>query len=119
MPILREDLDAGRVALDRPDEADAEPVPPIHPGELLLTEWLDPLGLAPDRVAADLAVTPDRIAALLHGESAIDVDLALRLARYFGTDAQSWMTLQVRYDLETAERTLAERVAREVKPHAA
>jgi addiction module HigA family antidote len=95
---------------------------PIHPGEILDTEFLTPFGVSQYRLAQDLGVTPIRISKIVNGERPISVDTALRLARYFGTSAAVWLRLQVRYDLEVAERELGKRINREVKvrqqPHA-
>lgn len=88
---------------------------PIHPGEVLLEDFMKPLGLSQYRLAKDIGVTPIRISQIVHGQRAISVDTALRLARYFGTSAAVWMRLQVRYDLEVAERELSTRINREVK----
>ena len=88
---------------------------PIHPGEILLEDFMKPLGLTQYRLAQDIGVTPIRISQIVNGERSISVDTAMRLARYFGTSAAVWLRLQVRYDLEVAERELSERINREVK----
>jgi addiction module HigA family antidote len=88
---------------------------PIHPGEILLEDFMKPLGLSQYRLAQDLGVSPIRISQIIHGQRAITVDTAMRLARYFGVSAEVWLRLQVRYDLEVAERELSERIQREVK----
>lgn len=88
---------------------------PIHPGEVLLEDFMKPLGLTQYRLANDIGVSPIRISQIIHGQRAITVDTAMRLARYFGTSAAVWMRLQVRYDLEVAEAELGERIQREVK----
>ena len=77
---------------------------PIHPGEILLEDFMKPLGLSQYRLAQDIGVTPIRISQIVHGERSITVDTAMRLARYFGTSAAVWLRLQVRYDLEVAEK---------------
>ena len=92
-----------------------ERLPPIHPGEVLLEDFMKPLGLSQYRLAQDLQVSPMRISQIVHGKRSITADTALRLARYFGTSADVWMRLQARYDLETAEVELAEKVRQEVK----
>jgi len=94
---------------------DEERLPPIHPGEVLLEDFMKPLGLSQYRLAHDLGVPALRINQIVHGKRAVTADTALRLARYFGTSANVWMRLQARYDLEVAEAALAERVQREVK----
>jgi antitoxin HigA-1 len=88
---------------------------PIHPGEVLLEDFMKPLGLSQYRLAKDLGVTPIRISQIVNGQRSISVDTAMRLARYFGTSAAVWLRLQVRYDLEVAEKTLKDRIEREVK----
>jgi len=88
---------------------------PIHPGEVLLEDFMKPLGLTQYHLAQDIGVSPIRISQIVHGERSITVDTALRLARYFGTSAAVWLRLQVRYDLEVAEKDLGERIKHEVK----
>ncbi len=88
---------------------------PIHPGEVLLEDFMKPLGLSQYRLAHDIGVTPIRISQIVKGQRAITVDTAMRLARYFGTSAAVWLRLQVRYELEVAEKELSERINREVK----
>ena len=88
---------------------------PIHPGEVLLEDFMKPLGLTQYRLAHDIGVTPIRISQIVNGERSITVDTAMRLARYFGTSAAVWLRLQVRYDLEVAEKELSGRILREVK----
>ena len=88
---------------------------PIHPGEILLEDFMKPLGLTQYRLAQDLLVTPIRISQIVNGKRSISVDTALRLARYFWTSAAVWLRLQVRYDLEVAEQELSKRIHREVK----
>ncbi|MDO9131267.1 MAG: HigA family addiction module antitoxin [Anaerolineales bacterium] len=88
---------------------------PIHPGEVLLEDFMKPLGLTQYRLAQDIGVSPIRISQIVHGERSITVDTALRLARYFGTSAAVWLRLQVRYDLEVAEKDLGDRIKHEVK----
>jgi len=88
---------------------------PIHPGEVLLEDFMKPLGLSQYRLAKDIGVTPIRISQIVNGQRSITVDTALRLARYFGTSAAIWLRLQMRYDLEVAEKELQEKIDREVK----
>src|SRR5512139_1533700 len=88
---------------------------PIHPGEVLLEDFMKPLGLSQYRLAKDIGVTPIRISQIVNGQRSITVDTALRLARYFGTSAAVWLRLQMRYDLEVAEKELHETIEREVK----
>jgi len=88
---------------------------PIHPGEVLLEDFMKPLNLSQYRLAHDLGVTPIRISQIVNGQRSITVDTAMRLARYFSTSAEVWLRLQVRYDLEVAEKQLSKRINREVK----
>ena len=88
---------------------------PIHPGEVLLEDFMKPLGLSQYRLAKDIGVTSIRISQILKGQRSITVDTAMRLAQYFGTSAAVWLRLQVRYDLEVSEQVLGERIRREVK----
>lgn len=119
MTIRREDVDAGRV--DFADLADKEAgrAAPIHPGKILAKEWLEPLAITPYRLARDIGVPPNRITAIIAGERGITADTALRLARYFGTDAQSWINLQGRHDLAMAQRAHGAEIMRAVQPRAA
>jgi len=86
----------------------------IHPGEILLEEFLDPLEVSQYRLAKDISVPPRRINEIVHGKRAITADTALRLSRYFGTSERFWMNLQIRYDLETEKARLKGRLAKEV-----
>jgi antitoxin HigA-1 len=88
---------------------------PIHPGEVLQADFLEPLGLSQYRVAQDLSVPPRRINEIVHGKRAISADTALRLARYFGTTERFWLNLQARFDLEVQRDLLGGRLAREVR----
>jgi antitoxin HigA-1 len=88
---------------------------PVHPGEILLEEFMKPLGLSQNRLGRDLGVPPRRINEIVHGKRSVTADTALRLSRYFGTSAEFWLGLQADYDLDTASDRLAERIAREVK----
>lgn len=92
-----------------------EMLSPIHPGEVLLEDFMEPLGLSQYQLARDIGVSPIRISRIVRGQRAVTVDTAMRLARYFGTSAAVWLRLQVRYDLEVAEKELSERIRREVK----
>lgn len=90
-------------------------VPPIHPGEILLEEFLVPLGISQYRLAKETSVPPRRINEIVHGTRAITADTALRLARYFGTTERFWLNLQAHYDLEVEKDRLGTRLHREVK----
>jgi addiction module HigA family antidote len=90
-------------------------LPPVHPGEVLLEEFMKPLGLSQYRVAKDIGVPALRISQIVRGQRSVTADTALRLARYFGTSAAVWLRLQARYDLEKAEAKMAKRINHEVK----
>jgi addiction module HigA family antidote len=81
---------------------------PIHPGEVLLEEFLDPLGVTQHRLAVSIGVPPRRINEIVHGKRRITADTALRLARYFGTTDRFWLNLQTRYDLEVEKDHLGD-----------
>ncbi len=92
---------------------------PIHPGEILLEEFLHPMGISQYRLAKDISVPQRRISEIVQGKRAITADTALRLGRFFGMEAQFWLNLQSRYDLLRAEDELSNRLKKEVRPHAA
>lgn len=89
---------------------------PIHPGEILREEFLVPLGITPHALSKALCVTPSRINDIVHEKRGISADTALRLARYFGGDPQSWLNLQQVYDLKLATQTAMQRIIDEVEP---
>ena len=88
--------------------------PPVHPGEILLEEFLKPLGMSQYRLAKDLHVPPRRINEIVHGLRSITADTALRLARYFETSDRFWLNLQARYDLEVERDRLGDRLKKEI-----
>lgn len=92
---------------------------PTHPGEVLLEDFLQPLGLTQYALAKALGVTQVRIGEIVQGKRAISPDTALRLARYFGTSAEFWMNMQATYDLERARDKSAAAIADQVSPRAA
>jgi len=92
---------------------------PIHPGEVLLEEFLLPMGISQYRLAKDISVPQRRISEITQGKRSITADTALRLGRFFGMEAQFWLNLQSRYDLLCAEAELDKRLENEVTPHAA
>ena len=96
-------------------EEKLEKLPPVHPGEILLEDFMKPLGLSQYRVAKDIGVSPVRIGQIVHGKRGVTVDTAMRLGRYFGTSAEVWLRLQAHYDLEVAREQIGERIEREVK----
>ena len=83
-------------------------ITPIHPGEILMEEFLEPLQVSQNRLAVAIGVPPRRINEIVHGKRRITADTALRLARYFGTTDRFWLNLQVRYDLEVEKDTLGD-----------
>lgn len=89
-------------------------LPPVHPGEILLEDFMKPLGLSQYRVANDIGVSALRISQIVHRKRSITVDTAMRLARYFSTSAAIWLRLQARYDLETTGIKIANRIKHEV-----
>ena len=93
-------------------------LPPIHPGEILLEEFLEPMGISQYRLSKDISVPPRRINEIVKGKRAITPDTALRLSRYFGTSERFWLNLQMRYDLETEKDRLRDRLEQEVQIYA-
>jgi len=89
-------------------------LPPIHPGEILKEEFLEPMGISQYRLAKDISVPPRRINEIVHGKRAITADTALRLGRFFTMSPQFWLNLQTRYDLEVTEDRLDSRLDNEV-----
>ena len=92
---------------------------PVHPGEILLEDFMKPLGVSINRLARDIVVPPGRISAIVNGKRAITADTALRLGKYFGVSPEVWMGLQADYDLRVAQRTIGAEVERRVHRHAA
>jgi len=87
----------------------------IHPGEVLLEDFMKPLDLTPYRVSKDIGVPSLKIFQIIQGKRPITPDTALRLAKYFGTSAEVWLRLQLRYDLESEQEKSAERISRQVR----
>jgi antitoxin HigA-1 len=96
----------------------APTLPAVHPGEVLLEEFLEPMGLSQYRLAKDVSVPPRRVNEIVHGKRAVTADTALRLARYFGTTPRFWLNLQAQYDLDIEADRLGDRLDREVTAHA-
>jgi addiction module HigA family antidote len=94
----------------------AEKLPNIHPGEVLLEEFLRPLDLSQNRLARDIHVPPRRINEIVLGKRSVTPDTALRLARYFGTSERFWLGLQMDYEIEEAQLEAGEAIQREVVP---
>ena len=91
-------------------------IAPVHPGEILLVDFLEPMGISQYRLAQSISVPAQRIGDIVHGRRAITADTALRLGRFFNMEPQFWMNLQARYDLDTATDELADRLDQEVRP---
>lgn len=89
---------------------------PIHPGEVLMEEFLKPMHLSQNRLAVDIGVDGRRINEIVLGKRAITADTALRLSRFFGNSPQFWMGLQTQYDLDITEDQLGKRLDREIRP---
>ncbi len=92
---------------------------PIHPGDILRFELLEPLGISMYRLSRETGMPADRVGRLVKGTRAITADTALRLARYFGTSPQFWMNLQAHFDLEVARISLGNSIERQIKPRKA
>ena len=92
----------------------AKKLSPVYPGEILLEEFLEPMGISQYRLAKDISVPPRRINEIVHGARAITADTALRLSRYFGTSERFWLNLQAHFDLETQKDRLGRRLDKEV-----
>jgi addiction module HigA family antidote len=96
----------------------SEKFEPVHPGEILLEEFLNPMGLSQYALAKDISVPARRINEIVHGDRSISADTALRLSRFFGMSENFWMNLQARYDLEIQKDQLDGRLEREVRVYA-
>jgi addiction module HigA family antidote len=92
---------------------------PIHPGEILLEDFMKPMDVSINRLARDIAVPPGRISAIVNGKRAISADTALRLGKYFNVSPEVWMGLQADYDLRVAQHTVGAEVDKRVQRHAA
>lgn len=95
-----------------------KPLHPVHPGEVLLEEFLKPINLSQNRLALGVGVPARRINEIVLGKRSISADTALRLARFFGVSAEFWLGLQAQYDLDITAEALGERLEREVKKYA-
>lgn len=88
-----------------------ERIPPIHPGEVLMEDFIKEFGITQNKLAVSIGVPPRRINEIVHGKRGISADTALRLERFFGVSAQFWLNLQTRYELDLAEDRAAEQIA--------
>ena len=93
-------------------------IPTIHPGEILLEEFLSPMNISQNQLGRDLGVSPRRINEIIHGKRSVTADTALRLAAYFGNSASFWLGLQMDYDLDIAEDSLSKRIQKEIHQRA-
>lgn len=93
-------------------------LPNIHPGEVLLEEFLIPMGISQNKLSREIGVSPRRINEIVHGKRRITADTALRLSRYFGTSASLWLDLQNDYDLEEEEKRIGDKSDLEIHTHA-
>jgi addiction module HigA family antidote len=91
---------------------------PVHPGEVLLKEFLEPMGISQYRLAKDISVSPRRINEIVHETRSVTADTALRLSRYFGTSDRFWLNLQTGHDLDVEKDKLGDRLEAEVLPRA-
>lgn len=96
----------------------ARKMAPVHPGEILMEDFLEPMGISQYRLSKDIGVPPRRINEIVHGKRAISPDTALRLARYFGVTETFWSNLQAHYDLEVQRDILGDRLEKEVAVYA-
>ena len=95
----------------------AKSLEPIHPGEILLEDFMKPMGVSINRLARDISVPPGRISEIVNGKRGISADTALRLARFFGTSADVWIGLQAEFDLRVAQREVGTEIAERVFPY--
>ena len=114
MTIKREDID--RRIVDFSDLASGRRLPPVHPGEILRDEFLNPMGISVYELANAIKVPRSRANDIVLGRRAVTTDTAMRLGRYFGMSPEFWINLQARYDLDLADRTLRRRIEQEVAP---
>jgi antitoxin HigA-1 len=94
-------------------------IPPVHPGEILTADFLEPLGMSVNALSKAIKVPRARLNDIVRGKRGVSADTAMRLGRYFGVSAQFWMNLQSHYELEMAEQALGDRLGREIRPYAA
>ena len=117
MTIKREDIDSHQI--DLLEVTSGKRLAPVHPGEILKDDFLEPMALRVYEFANAIKVPRSRANDIVRGRRAITTDTALRLARYFGTTPEFWINLQARYDLDVADRDLRKRIEKEVEPRAA
>jgi len=116
MTIKIEDVEAGRIDFSDVVDPKARPIPPTHPGKILREEFLDTLGITPNRFAKDIGFPQTRIAAILSGNRAVTADTALRFGRFFNMSPRFGLGLQEQYHLDRASADLGKRLDAEVRP---
>jgi len=119
MTIEREALERGQIDFSDLVDPAAPLLDPVHPGAVLAEDWLEPLGLGVEALAEALKVPAALLGEVMAGRRALSAEIALRLARYFGSSPDFWLGLQARYDLEQALRASGGRILAEVTPRAA
>lgn len=117
MSIKREDIDKGKVKLS--DITTGRRLPLVHPGKILRDEFLTPFALTVYELANAIRAPRSRVNDIVLGRRAVSIDSAIRLARYFGTTPEFWMNLQIRHDLDAANRSHRKKIEHEITPHAA
>jgi len=117
MTIKREDLDNHMV--DFSEVTTGKRLDPVHPGEILREEFLEPFELSVYALANEIHVPRSRVNDIVRGKRSITTDTALRLSRFFGTSAEFWINLQKRHDLDVADRTSRKKIEQEITPHVA
>ncbi len=93
----------------------AKKLEPITPGEILLEEFMKPMGITQAKLARDINVPPNRISQIIHGKREITADTALRLGKYFGIEPEFWLNLQMRYNIKMAKRMVGQKIEKEVR----
>ncbi len=91
-------------------------IPPIHPGEILKEEFLDPMNVSAYRLAKETHIPQDRVSNIIHGRRGITADTALRFGRFFGVEPEFWLNLQARYDLDVARESIGEKLQQDIRP---
>lgn len=117
MTIRREDLESG--SIDLSDVTDGFRLAPVHPGDVLRHDYLEPLSMSVYALAQSLAVSRSRMNEIVQGQRAVTAETALRLGRFFETSPDFWLGLQAAYDLEVARLAVGEKIKSEIRPHAA
>lgn len=117
MTIRRESLEAGQI--DFSEMTEGVRLAPVHPGDVLKHDYLEPLGMSVYGLATKLGVSRSRLNEIVQGRRTVTAETALRLSRFFDTSADFWLGLQAAYDLEITRQTMGEKIKTEVQPRAA